>query len=160
MLQYGSITILIIWGFPEMVMLCNTPKCLVYHGKSQPRMDDDWGYRHDYGNPHFGCVYYVKTTTSGHCQDLSCSQPAKCLVGFFSRVDLIQSVPKWCSIVRSWCPSIDIYIYTYIHIYIHICLLIHVCTPEKGWNESQLQLFLSHFSNRASFPLLNSRSPL
>ena len=157
MLQYGSITILIIWGFPEMVMLCNTPKCLVYHGKSQSRMDDDWGYRHDYGNPHFGCVYYVKTTTSGHCQDLSCSQPAKCLVGFFSRVDLIQSVPKMvqhCAFLMPihWC----IYVYTCWYMFVQLCKNIRTW---EGVERKPALTFLSHFSNRASFPLLNSRSP-
>ena len=24
----------------------------LFHGKSQSKMDDDWGYPHDYGNPH------------------------------------------------------------------------------------------------------------
>ena len=34
-------------------MAGGTPKCLVYKGKSQSEMDDDWGY------PHFRKLPYV-----------------------------------------------------------------------------------------------------
>ena len=27
-----------------------TPKWMIYYGKSQTKMGDDWGYPHDYGN--------------------------------------------------------------------------------------------------------------
>ena len=31
------------------------------NGKSQPRMEDDWGYPHDYGNPHIQCMEHLAT---------------------------------------------------------------------------------------------------
>ena len=43
------------WGFLEYLKLGYTKiDGLYYTGKSQTKMDDDWGYPHDFGNLHTG----------------------------------------------------------------------------------------------------------
>ena len=41
-----------------------TPKWLVYKGKSQSKMDENWGYPHDSGNLHLWGDYNDPTVES------------------------------------------------------------------------------------------------
>ena len=37
----------------------------LFHGKSPSKMDDDWGYPHDLGTPHFCTMRGASTVDSG-----------------------------------------------------------------------------------------------